>query len=54
MLDYINVVLDPQWIVSQEDFQHIILDWSSLLPFCPCIQLGQERGGGDKNYEDYL
>ena len=26
------VFLDPQCIVSQEDFQHKILNWSTLLP----------------------
>ena len=25
------------WIVSQEDLQHKILNWSTLLPSCPYI-----------------
>ena len=25
--------LDPQWIVIQGNFQHKILNWSTLLPY---------------------
>ena len=46
LLDCITVFLDPQCIVSQEDLQHKILNWSTFLPSGPYIQVGQERGGG--------
>ena len=52
LLDCITVFLDPQCIVSQKDLQHKILNWSTLLPSCPYIQVGQERGG--RNSENCL
>ena len=30
-MDCINVFLDPKCIIGQEDFQHKILNWSTLL-----------------------
>ena len=38
----INVFLDPQCIISQEDFQHKILNWSTLLPL---LSLHTSRAG---------
>ena len=44
-LDCINVSLDPQCIVSQEDFQHKIVIWSILLPL---LSLHTSRAGKRK------
>ena len=42
----------PQCIVSQEDFQHKILNWSTFSLFYPYIQVGQNKGG--RNCENCL
>ena len=39
-------------IVSQEDLQHKILNWSPIRPSCPYVQVGQEKGV--RNYENCL
>ena len=43
---------DPQCIVSQEDFQHKILNWSTLLPLLSLHKSRDEIGG--RNYENCL
>ena len=41
LLDCISVYLDPRCIVSLEDFQHKILNWSTL----PLMSLHKSRAG---------
>ena len=53
MLDNINVFLDTQCIVSQEDFQHKILNWSTVFPLFSLHtssvgKRGQEPKGNSK------
>ena len=45
--------LDLQWIVSQEDFQNKILNWSILQPFSPALsqQTSRARKRGQKLWE---
>ena len=45
ILDCLNVFLDPQYMVSQEDFQPKILNWSTLLPLLSLyINMARKRG----------
>ena len=40
-----NMFLDPQCTVSKEDFQHKILNWSTLLPLLvPTYKWGRKEG----------